>query len=140
MLPLLTPFFLRVCRSVDAWRRTLIFLVLAALMPALRAATSAAPAKRHYQLAGGDAATTLRQFVEQSGEQIVYVVPKVQGVKTNPVDGEFTAREVLERMVARTDLIVVQDEKTGALTIKRVTPAPAPAGPKQTDTSVPQPP
>jgi len=35
-------------------------------------------AKRHYVLPGGDAAAKLRQFVEQSGEQVVYLVPKVR--------------------------------------------------------------
>lgn len=108
-------------------RRVVILLVLAALLPAVRAATAAV--KRHYQLAGGDAATTLRQFVEQSGEQVIYVVPKVRGVKTHSVQGEFTAREVLDRMLANTALIVVKDEKTGALLINRAAPAPPPAAP-----------
>lgn len=112
-----TSYLLSVCRSVDRFRRLVILLTLAALLPAGRAAAPAG--KRSYQLAGGDAATTLRQFVEQSGEQIVYLVPRVRGVTTNPVTGEFTAREVLERMLANTALVIVQDEKTGALLVQR---------------------
>jgi len=78
----LTPFLLRVCRSLDALRRVILLLVLAALASA---AHGAAPSStRPYALGEGDAAHTLRQFVEQSGEQVVYVVTKVRGVKTNP--------------------------------------------------------
>src|SRR5688500_750675 len=129
MLPLLNPFLLRVSRSVDPLRRLLILIVVAALLPAMRGAITGA--KRHYEVAGGDAATTLRHFVEQSGEQVIYLVPKVRGVKTNPVKGQFTAREVLERMVANTGLVVVQDEKTGALMINRAGRPEQPAPPAQ---------
>ncbi|MBC7366699.1 MAG: TonB-dependent receptor plug domain-containing protein [Undibacterium sp.] len=123
----LTPFLLRVSHSVDALRRVVILLALAALASAAWAATPAA--KRHYELTSGDAATTLRQFVEQSGEEIIYVVPRVRGVKTHAVKGSFTAREVLERMLANSVLVVVQDKKTGALMIQPVnadTPGPPP--------------
>ena len=119
----LTPCLLRVCRSVNPLRRLVILLVLAALVPAVCAATAT---KRNYDLASGDAATTLRHYTEQSGEQVVYVVPRVRGVTTNAVKGEFTACEVLDRMVLNTGLVVVQDEKTGAFLIKRVTPAAPP--------------
>lgn len=120
VLPTITPYFLRVCRSVDALRRLVLLLVIAALLPVARAASSAAASgKRNYEVAAGDAATTLRQFVEQSGEQVIYLVPKVRGVKTNPVKGEFTAREVADQMVANTGLIVIEDAKTGALMIQR---------------------
>ncbi|MBI4662434.1 MAG: TonB-dependent receptor [Verrucomicrobia bacterium] len=129
MLQTLTPYLLRVSRSLDALRRLVMLLVLAALVPAARAA--APTAKRSYDIASGDAATTLRQFVEQSGEQVIYVVPKVRGVKTNPVKGELTAREALARMVADTDLGVVEDEKTGALMVNRT------ASPNRPDTHSP---
>jgi hypothetical protein len=67
MLPILTSFLLRVCRSVDALRRTVVLLVLAALAAIARGAASTA--LRNYDLAEGDAAKTLRLFVEQSGEE-----------------------------------------------------------------------
>ncbi len=117
MLQTLTPFLLRVCRSVNTLHQVVLLLMLAAFLPVVRAAGEAP--RRLYQVAAGDAATTLRQIVEQSGEQIIYLVPKVRGVKTNPVRGEFTAREVLDRMVRNTGLIVIQDERTGALIINR---------------------
>lgn len=80
----------------------------------------AAPARRIYDLPEGDAAVTLRLFVEQSGEQVIYLVNRVKGQRTNPVQGQLTAREALERMVAESELTVVQDEKTGALTVSRL--------------------
>lgn len=104
----------------------LLLLVLAAAATIARGA----PARRHYEVPAGDAARTLRQFVQQSGEQVLYVVPKVRGVKTNPVKGEYTARQVIELMVANTELIVGQDEKTGALVVNRATsPKPPAANP-----------
>jgi iron complex outermembrane receptor protein len=118
MPPFTVPLLLRVCRSCDVLRRLVVLLVVAALVPAARPA--AAAAKRTFALSAGDAAVTLRQFAEQSGEQVIYVVPKVRGVKTNPVHGEFTAREVLERMLANTELVIVQDRKTGAWLVQRV--------------------
>lgn len=114
-------------------------LVLAALVGAVSAA--APIPKRHYELVSGDAALTLRQFVEQSGEQVLYLVPKVRGVKTHAVQGEFTTRDALERMLRDTELVAVVDEKTGALLIQRLPPAradksvPAPATPSPPKTT-----
>ena len=141
MLQTVTPYVLRVCRSVDTLRRLVILLVLAVCVETLQSAAWGAPAATlSYDIPAGDAARTLRQFVEQSGEQIIYLVPKVRGVRTNPVKGEFTAREVLQRMVANTSLVVVQDEKTGALLINRVTPTRQPAPPAATSQPTDNPP
>ncbi|PTX98540.1 TonB-dependent receptor [Opitutus sp. ER46] len=125
MLQSLTSILLRVHRSVDPWRRLALLLLLALLLPGARAAGT--PEKRHWDLAGGDAAQTLRTFVELSGEQVFYLVPKVRGVKTNPVRGDFTAREAIAVMLARTALVAVEDEHTGAFMINRVPPARAAA-------------
>lgn len=135
MLQTLTPFLLRVCRSVDALRRWLILVVIAGLVPATRATLAS---KRHYDVPAGDAVVTLREFVEQSGEQVIYLVPKVHGVKTHAVKGEYTAREVIERMVANTVLVVVQEEKTGALMVNRALPTRPPpdrSSPSKSNTS-----
>ena len=112
-----TPFFIRLSRSASPLRLLVLLLALTALVSSAR--DGAPAAKRHYALPGGEATATLRQFVEQSGEQVVYLVPKVQGVTTHAVQGEFTAREVLDRMVRNTALVIVRDEKTGALMINR---------------------
>lgn len=78
---------------------------------------AAEPARKNYNLPAGDATATLKAFSQQSGEQIVFPVESVRGVQTKSVAGELTAREALEQMVAGTDLVVVRDEKTGALAV-----------------------
>lgn len=96
---------------------------------------AAEAAKKSFSLPDGDAATTLKAFSQQSGEQIVYPVEQVRGVKTRAVNGEFTTREALNHMLNGTGLSAVQDEKTGALAVTRKAPAeskPAPA-PKAAD-------
>ena len=132
------------CRSVDALRRLVLMLVLAALAPPAPAARASNPtpaaANRRYDIPAGDATETLQRYIEQSGEQILYVVPTVRGVKTNAVIAECTAREAIERMVAKTVLIVVEDPQTGAVMIQRSTPsrappAAAPAPPPETPKS-----
>ncbi|MEO7796777.1 MAG: TonB-dependent receptor, partial [Opitutaceae bacterium] len=84
---------------------------------AARAAESAP--RRAYRIPAGDAAATLRLFVEQSGEQLLFLVRKVRDVRTHPVEGSFTARQALEQMVVNTSLTITQDEKSGALLIHR---------------------
>ncbi len=98
-------------------RRVVLLLVIAAFASVARGDESAA--KRHYELAAADATTTLRQFAEQSGQEIIYVVTTVRGVTTNAVKGEFTAREALTRLVANTGLLPLEDAKTGAVSIIR---------------------
>jgi outer membrane receptor protein involved in Fe transport len=90
---------------------------------ALCLGTAAEPARKKYRLSGGDAAVTLKKFVRQSGEQVVYLVDSVRGVSTRAVQGEFTARDALERMIDGTPLAVREDARTGALTINRTGPA-----------------
>lgn len=80
---------------------------------------AAEAAKKSFNLPAGDAATTLKVFTAQSGEQIVYPVEQVRGVKTRAVKGELAARDALDRMLDKTGLKVVQDEKTGALAVRR---------------------
>jgi outer membrane receptor protein involved in Fe transport len=67
----------------------------------------------------GDAAETLRSFSKQSGEQIIFPVEQVRGVKTRAVQGQWTPREALDQMLAGTSLVAVEDAKTGALTVRK---------------------
>ena len=91
-----------------------------ALFPLLVVSLLAAEPVKTFDVAAGDAATTLKQAAKQGGVEIVIPAPTVAGVKTSAVKGEFTAREALNRMLAGTDLVLVQDEKTGALTVNRL--------------------
>jgi hypothetical protein len=79
----------------------------------------AAAAKKTFDLPAGDAAQTLKSFSAQSGEQIVYPVEVVRGSRTNPVRGEYTAREALDVMLDKSGLVAVEDAKTGALAVRK---------------------
>lgn len=77
------------------------------------------PTRTSFVLAAGDAEVTLEAFSEQSGAQIVYLLRDVRAVTTNPVQGDFTTREALDRMVAGTVLRVTVDGRTGAYVVRR---------------------
>lgn len=78
-----------------------------------------------FLLPAADAGEALAAFARQTGTAVVYVVEHVQGVRTNRVDGRYSPREALERLVANTPLTVVEDSRSGALMLKR-TPTPQP--------------
>ena len=83
---------------------------------------AAEPLLKKFDLPRGDAAVTLKQFIDQSGEQVVYLVDTVRGVNTNAVRGDFTTRDALNRMLNATPLSAVYDEQTGAITVNRSAP------------------
>ncbi|GIL14580.1 MAG: hypothetical protein BroJett038_33000 [Chloroflexota bacterium] len=97
------------------WRLSLLLLLAA---PALLWAD--ATPRKDFDLAAGDAADTLPQYVRQSGEEVVYLVDRVRGVRTNPVRGTLSASEALQAMLEGTELRQVRDERSGAITIQRV--------------------
>ncbi len=80
-----------------------------------------AVAGKKFDLPAGDAAATLQVFSQQSGEEIIYPVEQVRGIRTNEVHGEMNARAALDRMLDGTGLSAVQDEKSEALAVR---PAP----------------
>jgi len=106
-------------RSLSRNFRGLLLAAFGALTLAATVLATETP-KKNYNLPAADAVASLKDFSEQSGEQIVYPVEQVRGVKTNAVRGEFTARAALDRMLDHTGLTAVQDEKTGALSVKRI--------------------
>lgn len=115
-----------------------LFVFCAALFPAATA-SAADEAKKEYNVAAGDATETLRRFAQQAGREIVYPAEQVRGVQTRAVRGEFTAVEALTRMLEGTDLRLVQDEQTGALSVTRRAPADRPAPPANPRAPAPAP-
>lgn len=99
------------------------FLVAALLI--LGAPPLAASQPRIFDVPAGDAAQSLRTFSHQSGVQILYPAEQVRGLQTRAVQGNFEPRDALDTMLATTGWIVVQDEASGALLIKRAGPEPA---------------
>ncbi len=77
----------------------------------------AGPGKK-FNLPADDAVATLQAFSRQSGEEIIYPVEQVRGIRTNAVHGEMNARAALDRMLDGTGLCAVQDEKSEALAIR----------------------
>jgi hypothetical protein len=90
-------------------------------------ARAADQAKKSIEIPAGEALAALKQFVTQSGAQLLYSATEVEGVRTNAAKGLFAPREALERLLQGTSLVADQDERTGALTVRlgaRAVPAP----------------
>lgn len=101
---------------------TLLTLTLAASPAFARAASET----KRFDIPAGFAADTLKQFSAQTGpdERLLYAADSVEGVKTNAIAGEMKPREALDRMLAGTSLAVIEDGRTGALTISRAASLP----------------
>ncbi len=115
-----------------------LFVFCAALFTAATA-TATDDARKQYNVAAGDATETLRRFAQQAGREIVYPAEQVRGVQTKSVRGEFTAVEALTRMLEGTDLRLVQDKQTGALSVTRRAPADRPVQPANPRAAAPAP-
>lgn len=76
---------------------------------------TAADAAVTFDVPAGDATATLRAFAQQAKREIVF--PPMTGVRTNAVKGEFTVKVALDRMLAGTDLVVFEDQKSGAIVV-----------------------
>ncbi len=107
-------------RQVGRLHRRLLTLtlILSVTLPPLLL-HSAEVARRPFAIPAADAEVTLETFSDQAGAQLVYLIDDVRGVTTHSVQGMFAIRDALERLVARTELRVEQDGKTGAFVIKR---------------------
>lgn len=117
-------------RRIQAWiprlARGAVWLLVAAVLPA------AVNERKYFDIPAGEAIDTLKRAAWQAGLEIMYPADTVRGVVTHRVQGEFTPRQALDRMVAGTVLHIVTDEKTGALTLTRVAPPAPPSSPDPT--------
>jgi hypothetical protein len=106
-------------------------------LPTSALAAGAAP--KPFTIPAAAAEVTLETFSDQAGAQVIYLIEDVRGVTTQPVHGSFAVREALDRLVAGTGLVVVQDEKTGAFVVRRDRNGrpPADAAESQTNASTP---
>ncbi len=87
--------------------------------------------RRTYNLPRGDASTTLRQFAGLLGRQVLFLSDKVRGEQTNALAGDYTPREALDRLLASTNLIAIEDEASGGFVVSRrqTRASPAEVGP-----------
>lgn len=104
-------------RSV--FSRTLQVLFALAASVFLAASAIAAEATKSYSIASGPAATTLKQFADQSGRSVLFSTEKVQGISTNAISGELTTEEALDRLLSGTRLSAVPEKSTGGFAIRR---------------------
>lgn len=105
--------------------RTLSQLLRAVLIGALilTAGFAAEDAKKTYDIPAGDAAAALKQFSALSGRETLFAAEAVRGVKTPAVRGELTVQEAIDALLADTGLVATTDAKTGAIAVRRETPA-----------------
>jgi TonB-dependent receptor len=88
------------------------------------ASTAAAPARHRITLPADTAESSLKRLALQTGVEVLFATEMTTGLRTPPVQGEFTALEAARRLLAGTDLSAQQDPGTGTLTINRPAGAP----------------
>jgi iron complex outermembrane receptor protein len=123
------PFISFRSRWLASWRRRFVQSLGCSLLLSFLPLAAADTGNQPFDIPAGEALGTLKQFSTQAGGRLLYPADAVQGVKTNAVKGELNPREALEAMLAGTGLEVSQDERNGALAIRRQ-PAPPPLKPR----------
>ena len=91
--------------------------------------SSANPSPQRFDIPAGDAATALRLAAQQAGREIMFPAAIVQGVRVAAVRGEFTVEEAVTRLLAGTDLQLVNDAGSSALAVGRAAAAASPRNP-----------
>lgn len=97
--------------------------------------------RRAFNVAAGEAALTLKTFASQADREIMFPAETVAGIRTSAVKGHFTPRDALDRLIAHTDLTVVEDARTGAFVVNRaalskptpLNPSPSPRSSAESD-------
>ncbi len=81
--------------------------------------------KKHFDLPAEGAENALKRLANQSGVSVLFATEMTADTRTREVRGEFTALEAANQMLAGTNLVAVQDARTGTLTINRAPTEPA---------------
>ena len=77
------------------------------------------PSEKTFSIPASTAEKSLKQFVAQSGVQVVYPAAVVRGVPTPEVKGRMIPAVAIKRLLDGTGLASAQDERTGAFSISR---------------------
>jgi iron complex outermembrane receptor protein len=117
-----TPFI--IIRAARFGRRQVcaVFAVLCVGGFTVAPARAAEMAEKVFDVPAGEALVTLKHFASQAGGRLLYSTDAVAGVRTQAVKGKITPRDALEVMLAGTGLEVIQDNRSGALAIRRELP------------------
>ncbi len=92
--------------------RLVLWLLLAPLLVAQND-------KRSFDLPADSAEASLKRLALRSGVEVLFATDLVAGVRTNAVKAEVSPLEAANLMLARTGLVAVKDDRTGALLIRR---------------------
>lgn len=99
--------------------RALSFALVGLFLTALSRAVAADATPRMFDLPSDTAEHALKQFSEQTKLEVLIGTKVGREVKTNAVKGEMSPRAALDAMLAGTGLVIFQDEKSGALVVRR---------------------
>ena len=77
-------------------------------------------AKRQFDLPADAVEQSLKRLSIQSKLQVVFASELTDGIRANAVKGEFTPMEAANRLLAGTSLRATHDEKTGVLSVTRI--------------------
>jgi len=100
-------------------RRISSFVLLSVCFVCSVVNSSAAEAKKSFNLPAGDAEQALKAFAVQSGMEVLFVTEATAGVKTPAVKGDLTPREALDQLLSGTPLVASDNGKSGAVRIRR---------------------
>src|SRR5665213_4168751 len=78
-------------------------------LPSCALAADDAQGKLTFDIPSADAIVSLKAFSLQSGQEIIYSPDTVMGTRTNEVKGEYMPKDAIDRMLAGTVLISVQN-------------------------------
>ncbi len=70
-----------------------------------------------FSIEAGIASETIKEFGKQSQKGLIYHFEDLKDIKTNPVFGNFSSREALEQLLKDTNLVIKEDEETGAFAV-----------------------
>ena len=76
---------------------------------ALNTAAMAQEGARTFDVPAGDLGSALDLYIKQSGEQLIYRVADVRGMRTSGVRGALTSDEALQQLLAGTSLKIQRD-------------------------------
>src|SRR5258708_31059174 len=116
------PYATAVHRGAGWFAPFFLAVLLACHPPTVAAVTNGAT--KAFDVPAGDAISALKRTAQQAGMEIMFPAELAPGVKTNAVKGDFLPQEAFDRLTAGTGLLVVQDEPSGALIVKRQPAAP----------------
>lgn len=98
------------------------FLLLGLLAGLFLVATPATwanePTKYLFDLPAETADRALKRFSEQSGLEVLFPTRVARRVRTHSVKGELEPREALTRMLQGSGLIIIEDQRAKAFSIK----------------------